>query len=246
MWLVGVDTEQVSFFLRDGLLVTFQERAGDCFEPVRQRIRSGQGRVRAEGADYLLYALLDAVTDSYFPILEKYGEEVESLNEAIVTSPQRVTPFLLHNARRNLLVLRRAIWPQRDMFNSLSREQPIFIGATASFHFRDCYDHSVQLLDIVETYREIASGSVELYFTSINLRTNEVMKVLTVIATIFMPLSFVASVYGMNFDRASPFNMPELAWRYGYFFSLGVMGAIAIGFLIYFWRRGWLGSKGKR
>jgi magnesium transporter len=240
----SLEAEQVSFFLREGLVVTFQERKGDCFDTVRKRIREGQGRIRTEGADYLLYALLDAVTDSYYPILEHFGERLEALNEAIMETPHQVTPAQLHAARHDLLFLRRAIWPQRELFNVLAREKPDFIDDVAAFHFRDCYDHAVQLLEIVETYREIAGSSVELYFASINLKINDVMKVLTIIATIFIPMSFVASLYGMNFDTSiSPTNMPELKWRYGYIFSLIVMGAIATGFIIYFWLRGWLGGR---
>ena len=234
--------EQVSFFLKDGVLVTFQERGGDCWDPVRERIRQSRGLLRQQGADYLLYALLDAVIDSYFPILEHFGDKVEALNERIM---ERATPAEIremHSIRQELITLRRAIWPQRDMFSALTREQTRFVGETASIYLRDCYDHAVQLLDLVETYREIAATSMELYVTSVNNRLNEIMKVLTIIATIFIPLSFIASVYGMNFDPGKgPFNMPELGWKYGYLFALGLMAAVGFGLLIWFWRKGWIG-----
>jgi magnesium transporter len=210
---------------------------------VRERIRQHRGLLRNQGADYLMYALLDSVADSYFPILEDFGDKIEDLNDRIIAQAEPSEIHEMHAIRQELIKLRRAIWPQRDMFNSLIREQHRFVGETAAIYLRDCYDHAVQLLDLVETYREIAATSMELYISSVNNRMNEIMKVLTIIATIFIPMSFVTGLYGMNFDTsASPWNMPELHWVYGYPFALGVMGCIAGVLLFWFWRRGWIGG----
>lgn len=239
----AIETEQVSFFLMDRLLISFQEKPGDCFEPVRNRLRAALGRIRQENADYLLYALLDAMTDSYYPILERYGDRVEDLNELVIAQTETVTPAEFHRIRRDLMTLRRAIFPLREMFAALIRDPPRFIGETTTFYLRDCHDHAIQLLDFVETYREIASGSIELYMSSANNRLNEVIKVLTIIATIFIPLGFIASLYGMNFDTSvSPWNMPELKWVLGYPFALGLMLAVILVLLIYFRRKGWIGQ----
>ena len=236
-----VEIEQISYFLKEGVLVTFQEAVGDCWNPVRDRIRQGRGIIRQEKADYLMYALLDSVVDAYFPILEHYGDKVEALNDRIMDHADPKEMREMHKIRQELISLRRAIWPQRDVFSSLMRDQKRFVGETTSIYLRDCYDHAVQLLDLVETYREIAATSMELYISSVNNRMNEIMKVLTIIATIFIPLSFIASVYGMNFDvNKSPFNMPELEWEYGYLFALGLMALTAGSLLIGFWRRGWI------
>lgn len=241
----GVHDEQVSMFLSKGWVITFQERPGDCFDPVRKRIRRAGAPVRLAGADYLAYALLDAVTDAYFPLLEHYGESVEALEQQVLAGPGRTpaTATGIHAVKRDLLSIRRAVWPLREMFGVLVREESPFITDRTRIYFRDCYDHTIQLMDVIETYREIVSGLVDIHLSSISVRMNEVMKVLTVIATIFMPLGFIASVYGMNFETAvSPWNMPELGWYYGYPFALGLMGAVAAALLCYFWARGWMGN----
>lgn len=239
----GFETEQVSMFLGDNFILTFQERPGDCFETVRDRIRRGRGRIRNESVDYLAYALIDAVIDGYFPPLEALGDEVDALEEDVVDGPKPHQVDAMHRVKRDLLALRRAIWPTREMVNALIRDEAPHFRKTAKLYLRDCYDHTIQLMDIIETYREILSGLLDVYLSSQSAHMNEVMKVLTIIATIFIPLSFVAGVYGMNFDRsASPWNMPELGWLYGYPFSLLLMIGIAVGLLIFFWRRGWLGG----
>jgi magnesium transporter len=237
----SADTEQVAFFVGDGYVITFQERPGDCFEQVRDRIRKGSGRIRTSRSDYICYALLDAIIDSYFPILEKVGDALESLEERVVGSPEPGNISDLHNMKRRLLLLRRAIWPHREIFNTLLRdEHPLVLRETRPF-LRDCYDHTVQLMDIVETYREMASGLLDVHLSSVSMRLNEVMKVLTIVATIFIPLGFIASVYGMNFDRErSPWNMPELGWYLGYPFALLLMCASAAGLVWYIWKKGWL------
>jgi len=242
-----VDTEQVSLFLGSNYVLTFQERPGDCFEPVRERLRRHRGRIRESGADYLAYALIDAAIDAYFPVLEAYGEAVEDLEDELIEETAGDIAGRIHSVKRELLTLRRAIWPLREMANALIRDRPSHVTEATTIYLRDCYDHTVQLLDIVETYRDIASGLLELHLSSVSTRLNEVMKVLTIIATIFIPLSFVAGVYGMNFSpAASPYNMPELNWYYGYPFALGLMAAVAAGLLYYFCRKGWIGRRRRR
>lgn len=239
-----VGTEQVSIFLGDGYVLTFQERPGDCFEPVRDRLRRHRGRIREGGADYLAYALIDAVIDAYFPVLETYGEAIEDLEDELAEQVDSSIAARVHAVKRDLLTLRRAIWPLREMVNALLRDRSPRITEATAVYLRDCYDHAIQLLDIVETYRDIASGLIDLYLSALSNRLNEVMKVLTIIATIFIPLSFVAGVYGMNFaPRASPYNMPELEWYYGYPFALGLMAAVAAGLVYYFYRKGWIGRR---
>ncbi|MGD9293779.1 MAG: magnesium/cobalt transporter CorA [Roseobacter sp.] len=234
------ETEQVAFFVGQNYLITFQERVGDCFEPVRDRILTAKGRIRTAGSDYLCYALLDVIIDGYFPVLEKQGELLEALEDRIVMSPEPGNIADLHDMKRNLLFLRRAIWPHRELVNNLIRDQHVLIAPETRLFLRDCYDHTVQLMDIVETYREIATGLVDVHMSSVSVKLNEVMKVLTIVATLFMPLAFIASVYGMNFDRhASPWNMPELGWYLGYPFALLLMLGSAIGLLWYIWKKGW-------
>lgn len=236
-------TEQVSMVLGKDYLITFQERPGDCFDAVRQRIRAGKGRIRQAGPDYLAYALIDAVLDAYFPLLENYGDAVEDLEVTVTSAAEQAPLPRLHKLKRELLDLRRAIWPQREMIGAMLRDETGLINESTRMFLRDCHDHALQLLDIVETYREIASSMMDLYLSSINLRMNEAIKVLTIIATVFIPLSFVASIYGMNFDpEVSPFNMPELSWYLGYPFALSLMLIVALSFLFFFWRRGWIGS----
>lgn len=236
----GVDTEQLSLFFGADYVLSFQERPGDCFDPVRERLRRDRGRLRQQTPDYLAYTLIDSVIDAYFPALEHYGEEIEGLEDAVIATPERSQVERLHVIKRDLLLLRRAMWPMREMINSLIRDDTPLVSSQTRLYLRDAYDHSIQLMDIVETYREIATGLTDVYLTSMSARLNEVMKLLTIIATIFIPLSFLTGLWGMNFDRASPFNMPELGWRFGYPLALIVMIAIGAGLAWYFWRKGWL------
>jgi magnesium transporter len=236
-------TEQLSLIVGAGLVVTFQERAGDCFDPVRERLRQSKGRIRALGADYLAYALLDALIDSYFPLLERYGEALDAMEQEVVEAPDADHIARIHGLKRDMLEMRRALWPMREVMSQLLREDVAFIGAGTRPFLRDCADHVFQLMDVVEIDREVASSLIDLHLSSVSMRMNEIMKVLTIIATIFIPLGFVAGVYGMNFDRASPFNMPELGWHLGYPFALGLMLAVALGLLAFFRRKGWLGAR---
>jgi magnesium transporter len=237
----GFISEQVSFILGQHYLLTVQEEpAHDSFNPVRERIRSNKGCIRREKADYLMYTLLDAIIDGFFPVLESYGELIEDLEDEVVANPTRQTLEKIHRLKRELLMLRRAIWPQRDAINSLIRDGSDLISEGVRIYLRDCYDHAVQVLDMVETYRELASSLMDVYLSSVSNRMNEVMKLLTVISTIFIPLTFVAGVYGMNFDtEKSPWNMPELSWYYGYPLCWAVMVAIALSLVYYFYRKGW-------
>ncbi|MEA5512555.1 magnesium/cobalt transporter CorA [Nodularia sp. UHCC 0506] len=238
----GYYSEQVSFVLGKYYLLTVQEEPEhDCFEDVRLRIDRSKGNIRKQGADYLAYALLDAIIDGFFPVLELYGERLEELEEEVILNPTRKTLQQIYQVRRELLQLRRAIWPQRNAISSLIRDGSKLIGAEVQIYLRDCYDHAVQVMDMVENYRELASGLMDVYLSSVSNKMNEIMKLLTVVSAIFIPLTFVAGIYGMNFNtEKSPYNMPELNWYWGYPICLAVMAAIAFGLLFFFWRRGWL------
>jgi magnesium transporter len=232
--------EQISVFLGGSVVVSFQERPGDSFDRVRERLRKMKGQIRTQGADFLAYALCDAVIDAFFPTLEKLGDEVEELEERVIAYPSPTIFHEIRGAKQRLLEVRRAVWPARDAMNELLREDSPLIRPGTRPYLRDCYDHTIQLMDMVETFREMAAGLVDEYMSSISNRMNEIMKVLTVIATIFIPLTFVVGLYGMNFNtQASPYNMPELGWRYGYPAVLLVMAAIAAGMLYYFRRKKW-------
>lgn len=236
--------EQVSMFLGEGYLLTFQERAGDSFDPVRERLRRGRGQIRERGADYLAYALLEAMVDGCFPVLEAIGERLEALEAAVLSSGDEQVVADIHHMKRELLTMRRGIWPQREMLSALTRESIEAIRPPTQLYLRNCYDHVIQLMDLLEIYREIASGLVDVYLSQASARLNEVMKLLTMIATIFIPLSFIAGIYGMNFDpQASPWNMPELEWHFGYFFALGLMLVTGLSLLFVFYRRGWIGRR---
>ncbi len=237
----GFWIEQVSFVLGKHYLLTVQEEPeDDCFGPVRDRIRTGKGTIRKQGSDYLAYSLLDAIIDGYFPVLEAYGERIDELEDEVVSSPTRRTLERIYQVRRELLALRRAIWPLRDAINSLTRDGSDLISPAVRVYLRDCYDHTVQVMDVVETYRELTSGLMDVYLSSISNKMNEIMKFLTVISTIFIPLTFIAGVYGMNFNtETSPWNMPELNWYWGYPACWVAMIAIAASLVYFFWRRGW-------
>jgi magnesium transporter len=239
-----LESEQMSLFLGRQFVVSFQERRGvGPDDPVRERIRQGAGRIRSEGADFLAYALMDAVIDGFFPILERYGERLDALEEGLLVRPDPALVGRIHEAKRDLLAARRSVWPLRDALSALYREPSAFIGDEVRVYLRDCHDHVIQIIDVVETYREVALGMTDLYLSSLSNRMNEIMKVLTIISTLFIPLSFIASLYGMNFDtEASALNMPELGWPWGYPFALGLMGLTALALLAFFRWKGWMGG----
>ncbi len=233
--------EQVSLLLGDSFLLTLQEERGcDTFERVRMRLRNGGGYARKRGADYLLYALLDTVVDQFFPVLESLGDGVEELEEELLASPTKDTLRRLYEAKRLLIQIRRAAWPHREIFSSLMRDDTGRLADGTTVFLRDCYDHITQIIDIIESYRDLTAGLMDVYLSSLGFRTNEIMRVLTVVSTIFIPLTFVAGVYGMNFNTDSPFNMPELNWRYGYLFFWGVSAAIVGVTVLIAKRKKWL------
>jgi magnesium transporter len=238
--------EQVSIFLLRGTLITIQEEPdSDVFEPVRERLRSERGRIRKCGADYLMYALLDAIIDHVFPVLESIGDNIEILEDAVTQEPTPECLRKMHEMKRTLMMLRRFTWPERDVVNALLHDESGLITKTTKVYLRDCYDHSIQIMDLIESYRDILSGLMDIYLSIVGLRTNEVMRLLTVISAIFIPLTFLAGVYGMNFapevnGQRLPWNMPELYWHYGYVACLLLMAAVAIGQVIFFKKKGWL------
>ncbi len=230
-----VRDEQVAIILGPHWVVTFQERPGDAFDPVRERIKTNKGRIRKMGADYLAYCLVDAVVDRYFAVLELIGDRLEEVSEVIMGNPDQAVLRELHDLRQELMVLRKASWPLRNVLHRMQQGQAHLITDETSVFVRDAYDHTVQIIDTAETLREMTTDLRDIYLSSLSNRMNETMKVLTVIATIFIPLTFLAGIYGMNFAF-----MPELSWRYGYVAVLGLMAAVAGGMLLYFRRRKWL------
>jgi magnesium transporter len=227
--------EQVSLILGPSFVISFQEREGDVFDPIRERIRSARGRVRKMGADYLAYALLDSVVDNYFIVLEKLGEKIEFLEEELVASPTTETLQVIHDLKREMVFLRKSVWPLREIISGLERGESALIQESTGIYLRDVYDHTIQVIDTVETFRDIISGMLDIYLSSVSNRMNEVMKVLTIIATIFIPLTLIAGIYGMNFQY-----MPELGWRWGYPMVWLVMLFIGALMLVYFRRKNWL------
>ncbi len=230
-----VEVEQISLVLGPDYVLAFQEREGDLFAPVQERLRSGKGRMRKMGADYLAYALIDTIVDGYFVVLEGLGETMEFQEEEVVTAPTTQTLQVIHHMKRDLVELRRAVWPLREIIGRLERGESPLIQGTTRIYLRDVYDHTIQVIDTVETLRDICSGMLDIYLSSISNRMNEVMKVLTIIATIFIPLTFIAGVYGMNFRF-----MPELEHRWGYPMIWLVMIATAGIMLAFFRRKRWL------
>ena len=231
----GIAAEQISLILGPDFVVAFQEMAGDVFDPIRERIKRGRGRIRKMGADYLAYALLDSVVDNYFIVLEKLGEQIEFLEEELVTNPTTVTLQIIHDLKREMIFLRKSVWPLREIISGLERGESALIQESTGIYLRDVYDHTIQVVDTVETFRDMVSGMLEIYLSSVSNRMNEVMKVLTIIATIFIPLTLIVGIYGMNFQY-----MPELAWRWGYPVVWLIMLAIGGLMLVYFRRKRWL------
>ena len=234
-------TDPMAIFLGDRYVITFHDRTvPDGFASVRERIRHGRTRLGQLGADHLCALLLDAVIDGYFPVLERFGDRLEEIEDEALENPTRRLLGQIHDVRNDLMTLRRSLWPTRDVLHALGRESTAFVGDHARQHFRDSYDHTMELLDLTEGYREIGSDLRDIYLASINNRMNDVMKVLTVIATIFMPLTFITVYYGMNFNTQSPWNMPMLNFRYGGLVAAGIMAFTTIGMVVFFWQRGWL------
>ena len=232
--------EQVNMFFGEGFVLTLQETSADDWEPVRSRIRNGRVRIRSSGADYLAYALVDAVIDSFFPVLEEYGDRIEAVQEELLAGEHDGLLERIHAINRDLILIRRSAWPHREVANALERSEPPLVQSSTRVFLRDCYDHTVQILDILESYRDLARGLMDLHLSMASNRMNEVMKVLTIMASIFIPLTFLAGIYGMNFNtEASPFNMPELNWYYAYPVFWLLMVLIGGGMVFFFKRRNW-------
>jgi len=230
-----IEAEQISLVLGPRYVLSFQERSGDVFDGLRERLRRSNGRIRQRGADYLLYGMLDSIVDSYFQILEQMGDQLAELEESLTRDPDEECLYRIQHFKRELVTLRKSVWPLREVINELQRgEVPMIEDSTAVF-LRDLYDHTIQVLDTVEIFRDTVSGMLDIYLSSVSNRMNEVMKVLTIMATIFIPLTFIAGIYGMNFAY-----MPELQWRYGYAMVWGVMILCLAGMFWFFRRRRWL------
>ena len=228
-------TEQMSLILGPSFVISFQEREGDVFDSIRERIRTGKGRIRKMGADYLTYSLLDSIVDNYFIVMEKLGEKIEFLEEELVKRPIPETLQTIHHLKREMIFFRKAVWPLREVIGSLERGELPLVQETTRIYLRDVYDHTIQVIDTIETFRDMVSGMLDIYLSSVSNRLNSVMKVLTIIATIFMPLTFIAGIYGMNFKY-----MPELEWKWGYPTVWIAVILIGVSMLIYFKKKGWL------
>ena len=242
-----IEPKQISIYIGKNFVLSFQDEAEDGLKAVRERIRNEQSLIRAHGSDYLVYAIVDTVIDSYFPVLEKLGERLEDLEDLVIENPTRESIAQIHVIKRELLILRRAVWPLREAINSLLRDGTSILGEEAILHLRDSYDHAVRVLDFIETYREVGADLMDVYLSSVSNRMNEVMKVLTIITTIFTPPMLIASIYGMTFDpNISPFNMPETKWYYGYPLALAVMLLSAFGMMTFLRWKGFLGARASR
>ncbi len=234
-------SEQISLILGKGYLVTFDENHGDRYDPVRRRIRERKGRIRQRGADYLLFSLIDTIVDGFFPPLDDLGERLEVIEDEVLDTPTPEILNAIHELRHEMLNIRRIMTSTREAINSLIRDSDNIIEDSTRIYLRDCYDHTIQIVDIVESQREIAAGLLDIYLSSVSNRMNQVMKVLTIMATLFIPLTFLVGLYGMNFNTtASPWNMPELNWVYGYPAIIALMVGIVLIELYFFWRKGWL------
>jgi len=230
-----IEAEQVSLILGNNFVISFQEREGDVFDPVRERIRSGKGKIRMAGSDYLVYSLIDSIVDNYFIILENIGEQIESTEEDLIKNPKRETLNVIHQLKRELIFLRKSVWPLREVISYLQRGDSKLVKKITEVYLKDVYDHTIQIMDTTETFRDLVSGMIDVYLSSISNRMSEVMKVLTMIATIFIPLSFIVGIYGMNFRY-----MPELYSVWGYPLVMLFMIIIAVFMLRYFRKKNWM------
>lgn len=230
-----IESEQISLVLGDGFVITFQEKPGDVFDPIRQRLKNEKGKIRNMKADYLAYALIDVLVDNYFIILEKISDRIEDIEEELVKNPSEDTLHSLYDLKNEMIFLRKSVWPLREVVNRLEKDDNEFMGQTVKLYLRDVYDHTIQVIETVETLRDMLGSMLDIYLSSISNKMNEVMKVLTIIATIFIPLTFIAGIYGMNFEY-----MPELTVRNGYFIILIVMLIIGLYMIYFFKKKKWL------
>ncbi len=238
--VAGLALEQISFILGANFLITFQERKSTAFDQVHKRLTDNKGRLRKMGPDYLAYTLTDAIIDNFFKTLEQIGEEIESLEELLVTNPTPETLQRIHVLKRKIILLRKSVWPLREVISALQRDDTPFISPAIDIYLKDLYDHTIHIIDTVETFRDVISGMLDIYLSSISIRMNEIMKVLTMFAAIFIPLTLIAGIFGMNFNtEKSPWNMPELNWYWGYPMALGLMTSLGVGMVIYFKKKKW-------
>ncbi len=242
----SLENEQVSFIQTKNVLYTFQETYEDCLDAVRNRLKEGKGNIRIGGTGYLMYALMDMIVDSYFSILSKWSEDMDEIEDRLLTRPDKSVMYETQLVKRNLIAMRRVVWPERDKMNDILRSDSHLISEQTKMFIKDAYDHCVQLMDMVESMKEIASSNIDMYLSIISNRMNEIMKVLTIISSIFIPLTFIAGIYGMNFAKQDPVtgkvmpaNMPELYQAHGYEYTLLVMAFIALVQIIFFWHKGW-------
>ncbi|MEX1310901.1 MAG: magnesium/cobalt transporter CorA [Candidatus Sulfomarinibacteraceae bacterium] len=237
----AIGKEQISIVVQPDVVLSVRERRSDLFEPIRARLRLGRPRIRAGGTGYLTYTLVDIVVDHLFPVLESIGDRLEEIEASLLEDPTPDDVAALHDVRGQLLIIRKSVWPLREMLGGLYRSSEDVFSEETRLYLRDVVDHAAMAVDIVETQREMVSSLMDLYLSTVSNRMNEIMKVLTIIATIFIPLSFIAGLYGMNFERSvSPWNMPELGLYWGYPLALGLMALVAAGLLVFFRRRGWI------
>ena len=233
--------DQISMFVDGKCLISFYSGANDPLEPLRTRLRTHHGRVRGAGVDYLMYTIMDIAVDGSFPVLEHLGEQIEDLEAKVLDSPGKELLQRMQRLKRELLVLRRFLWPQREILGNLMRDEHKLVTSATKVYLRDCYDHTIQTMDLLESYRDMITNMLEVYLSSVSLRLNEIMRVLTLISTIFIPLTFLVGVYGMNFSHpSSPWAMPELHWAYGYPALWVFMLSLAVGMVFLFWRKKWL------
>jgi magnesium transporter len=229
-----IKIEHISMVIGPNFLISFQEDIGDIFDPVRERIRK-DGRIRKFGPDYLAYALIDGIVDNYFAVMEKLEEQVEDLEEELVVNPTQDSLHKINRLKKDMIFLRKSVWPLREMINNLERSESTLIKESTRIYLRDVYNHTIQVIDTLETFRDMVSGMIDIYLSGLSYKMNEIMKVLTLIATIFIPLTFVVGLYGMNFK-----NMPEIEWEFGYYSVLIVMVIMVVGMLTYFRRKKWI------
>lgn len=226
--------EQVSFVIGEDFLITFQEMKGDLFEPVRNRLREGIGKIRKMGSDYLAYTIIDTIVDNYFVVLEILGERIESIEDELLKNPSNHILEDLHKVKREMIYLRRSVWPLREIISTMQKGETKLIHNSTLIYLKDIYDHTIQVIDTIEVSRDMLSSMMDVYMSSVSNKMNQIMKVLTIIATFFMPLTFIAGVYGMNFQY-----MPELHWRYGYPAALGLMLIVSSAMILYFYKKKW-------
>jgi magnesium transporter len=242
----NLENEQLSFILKKNILFTFQDKYEDCLQPIRKRLEIGKGNIRFGGSSYLMYALMDMVIDQYFTVLGAWSEQLDAIEDRLFEKPDKSIMYDTQVIKRNLITLRRVAWPERDKVNDILRSDSKLINEQTKVYIRDAYDHCIQIIDMIESLKEISASNIDMYLSIISNRMNEIMKVLTIISSIFIPLTFIAGIYGMNFSREDPVtgkilpqNMPELYQEHGYLYTMIVMGIIAALQVIYFWRKGW-------